>query len=106
MPFMAIYRADVSPADYDAFRAKVPLDSAPKGALAHAYARDAQGRMVCVEIWEDPEAFAAFGKTVVAPNIAALGVGAIEPEVLELTTLAVTPDIGGYELARREPELA
>jgi len=106
MPLMAIYRADVSAQDYDAFRVQVPLDSAPKGALAHAYARDAQGRMLCVEIWEDAEAFAAFGKSVVAPKLAQLGVAAITPEVVELKTLAVTPEIGGYELARREPEPA
>jgi quinol monooxygenase YgiN len=106
MPLMAIYRADISPEAYDTFRAKVPLESAPKGALAHAYARDAEGRMLCVEIWEDAEAFAAFGRTVVAPNVAALGASAIEPEVVELRTLAVMPDIAGYELARREPEPA
>lgn len=106
MPFMAIYRADISPEDYATFRAKVPLDRAPQGALVHTYARDGQGQLVCVDVWESPEALATFGAEVVAPAIASLGLPPIQPEILELRTLAAFKEIARHEIARVEPALA
>jgi hypothetical protein len=43
---------------------------------------------------------------VVAPAIASLGLPPIEPEVLELKTLAAFAEIARHEIARAQPEPA
>jgi hypothetical protein len=96
MPFMAIYRRDdISAEQYDAFRAAVPLDSAPRGALAHAYGRTGPG-FVSVDVWEDEAALHAFIRDVVAPRTEALGVEFHPPEIIRLETFVTTPGVQSF----------
>ncbi|HEY0651298.1 hypothetical protein, partial [Phenylobacterium sp.] len=74
MPVMAIYeRTDVSSQLYNQFRARVPLDAAPQGALVHAYGREGPG-FVTVDVWEDSAALERFMAERIEPACKALGV--------------------------------
>ena len=93
MPVMAIYRSDdVCAEDYAAFRAKLPLDAAPQGALIHAHACTDTG-FVTFEIWEDRRALQGFLDDVLAPTVKAMGLPLILPEVVEVDDFVVTPGI-------------
>ena len=107
MPVLAIYRSDsVTPAQYEAFRAALPLDAAPAGALIHAYAKPTDGGHCVVEIWESADALEAFNASHVNPLLQKAGVTVIEPELIELETLAVTPEISDYRVEMRRTAAA
>lgn len=99
MPIMAIYRRDdVSAQLYNQYRAKVPLDAAPRGAVAHAYGRAGSG-FVAVDIWDDRQAMDRYIEEKVRPACDELGVAFKAPEVIELETLVTTPAASNYPLA-------
>ena len=73
MPVMAIYQStDVSADDYAAFRARLPLTAAPRGALVHAHAERGSG-FVTMEVWEDRESLQGFLDGVLTPAVRAMG---------------------------------
>jgi len=91
MTVMAIYeRPDVSSQLYKQFRAHVPLDAAPEGALVHAYAREGPG-FVTVDIWEDRAALERYIAERLEPACEALGVEFQWPRIVEVETFRVTP---------------
>ncbi|WP_068875425.1 MULTISPECIES: hypothetical protein [unclassified Phenylobacterium] len=91
MTVMAIYeRPDVSSQLYNQFRAHVPLDAAPQGALAHAYGREGPG-FVTVDIWEDRAALERYIAERIIPACEALGVAFQRPRIVELETFRATP---------------
>lgn len=90
MPVMAIYeRNDVSSQLYNQYRALVPLDAAPPGALVHAYAREGSG-FVTVDIWEDRQTLDRFIEERVKPACNALDVEFLEPRIVEVETFRAT----------------
>lgn len=98
MPFMAIYRRDdISAAEYDKFRAAVPLEAAPLGSLSHIHARLGD-EFVSIDVWEDAEALAAFNKDVLKPATEALGHTFVDPQIVEVETFVVTPATSAYGL--------
>ena len=98
MPVMAIYRsADVSADDYRAFRAKLPLVAAPRGALVHAHGAKDSG-FVTVEIWEDRGALDHFLDDVLGPTVQSMGLPMILPEVIEVDDFVVTDGVHGREI--------
>ena len=91
MPVMAIYeRQDVSSQLYNQYRALVPLDAAPLGALIHAYGREGSG-FVTVDVWESREALDRFIAERIKPACRTLGVEFEEPRIVELETFRATP---------------
>jgi hypothetical protein len=98
MPVMAIYQSDdVSADDYAAFRAKLPLTSAPKGALVHSHAERGAG-FVTVEVWEDRESLQGFLDDVLGPAVSRLGLPLVLPEVLDVDDFIVTDGVHGREI--------
>jgi hypothetical protein len=98
MLVMAIYRSDdISADDYAAFRAKLPLVAAPKGALVHAHAAK-DGGFITVEVWEDRKALQGFLDDVLAPTVEAMGLPLVLPEILEVDDFVVTAVVQGREI--------
>ena len=98
MPVIAIYRSDdISADDYAAFRAKLPLVAAPKGALVHAHGAMDRG-FVTVEIWEDRRALEGFLDDVLAPTVRSMGLPLILPEIVEVDDFVVTDGVHGREI--------
>jgi hypothetical protein len=98
MPVMAIYQSnDISADDYAAFRAKLPLTAAPRGALVHAHAERGRG-FITMEVWEDRASLQGFLDEVLAPAVRSLGLPLILPEVLEVDDFIVTDGVHGREL--------
>lgn len=106
MPFLAIYRADISREDFERYRAKVPIDSAPATALSHAYARTADGGLCVVDVWDSLEALSTFNRDAIQPALEALNLPPVTAEILEIDTLAVFPGIEGYKITPRVSEPA
>jgi hypothetical protein len=100
MPFMAIYRGNISPEDYARYRAKVPFDTAPQGALTHSAARAEDGSLCVVELWEDLPSLERFTSQVVAPALREVGLPVIAPEVLAVETIVVVGDTDRYRLSQ------
>jgi len=87
---MAIYeRQDVSSQLYNQYRALVPLNAAPPGALVHAYGREGAG-FVTVDIWEDRQTLDRFIEERVKPACSALDVAFEAPRVVEVETFRAT----------------
>lgn len=103
MPYMAIYRADGVDADkYARFRAAVPLDEAPAGALLHSYCGVPEGSLCVVDLWENRAALEDFVENVVVPTAIKVGLTPVRPEIFELGTLAVVGDLGPYKVIQRQ----
>jgi hypothetical protein len=100
MPVMAIYQSDdVSADDYAAFRARLPLTAAPRGALVHSHAERGRGRgFITVEVWEDRASLDDFLENVLAPAVRRMGLPLIRPEVLEVDDFIVTPGVHNREI--------
>lgn len=97
MAVMAIYRRnDVSAELYSKYRAAVPVDAVPKGALAHAYGRTGANSIVSVDIWEDEAAMHAFIEGSVRPATEALGVVFEPPEIVAVEMFLATPATQAY----------
>ncbi len=91
MTVMAIYeRPDVSSQLYNEFRARVPLDAAPQGALVHAYGPEGPG-FVTVDILEDRAALERYIAERIEPACGALGIEFQRPRIVEVETFRVTP---------------
>ena len=108
MPIMAIYRRnDVSAELYNRFRAAAPIDTVPRGALVHAYARTGDTSFVTIDIWEDEREMDAYFRDVLAPAARGLGVEVERPEVIPIETFVTTPGTQAYAVpfadAVREP---
>lgn len=98
MPVMAIYQSDdVSADDYTAFRAKLPLTAAPRGALFHAHAERGNG-FITVEVWEDRRSLQHFLDDILAPTVRRMGLPLILPEILEVDDLVVTEGVHAREI--------
>jgi hypothetical protein len=97
MAVMAIYRRnDISAQLYSQYRAAVPVDTVPRGALAHAYGRTGPSSFVVVDIWEDADAMAAFIEGSVRPATEALGVDFQPPEIIPVDFFLATPATAAY----------
>lgn len=98
MPVMAIYSSEnVSPADYAAFRAKLPLTAAPQGALVHAHGATPTG-FVTFEVWEDRAALERFLDDILAPTVEAAGLPLVRPKVVDVDDFIVTPGCHDREI--------
>ena len=98
MPVMAIYQFDnVTAAEYGEFRDKLPLQSAPPGALVHAFGR-AEDRFVTIEVWETRGALDAFLDNILAPTVARMGLPMVRPEIIEVEDFVVTKGVRGREI--------
>jgi hypothetical protein len=105
MPVMAIYRRnDVSAELYNRYRAAAPIDTVPRGALAHAYARTGDTSFVSIDIWEDRKALETYLHEVVAPAAQSLGVTVDWPEILPIETFITTPAAKDYLVPFTETE--
>ena len=101
MAILAIYRSkDISPSQFESYRARVPLDESPPGALVHYYARSKDDGSLCVvDLWDDPAAMARFGEEQIKPALRALDLPYIEPELFDVQTIAVVGPIEEYRVA-------
>jgi hypothetical protein len=98
MAVMAIYRREgISAELYNMYRAKVPIERVPLGALAHFYGRSGSG-YVSIDVWEDADAMWRFIRERVAPASESLGVPFEPPEVISLETIITTPAAPTYEV--------
>jgi heme-degrading monooxygenase HmoA len=73
---------DFGPEDYDAMSSS--MDSHSTGthpAVSHVAAVRSDGTFVVVDIWESPEAFAAFAEKEIAPAGEQIGLGPMEPRI-------------------------
>jgi heme-degrading monooxygenase HmoA len=97
MAIMAIYRHEsVSAELYNQYRARVPIDEVPRGALAHFYGRQGAG-FVTVDVWEDEDAMRAFIRDRVEPAALAVAGEFSWPETVSLTTIVTTAGAHEYE---------
>lgn len=108
MAVMAIYRRDdISAQLYSQYRAAAPVDTVPRGALAHAYGRTGPTSLIVVDIWEDVAAMDAYIERTVRPATEALGAEFVPPEVIPLEFFLSTPAVSAYERPfARQAELA
>ena len=103
MPVMAIYRSsEVDRETFDRYRAEVPIEPAPIGAIFHQVAFDDAGLLV-IDIWEDEAALRAFNEARVIPGLRKVGITPVEPEVLQIHALWAVPDARQHNLAAPQP---
>jgi heme-degrading monooxygenase HmoA len=74
---------DLTPEMYDRMRAEMPshAEGNDHPAVAHIAAIKPDGGFVVVDVWESPEAFAAFAQSEIGPAGASVGLGAVEPRI-------------------------
>jgi heme-degrading monooxygenase HmoA len=74
---------DLTPELYDQMRSEMPshAEGATHPAVAHIAAVKADGGFVVVDVWESPEAFAAFAQSEIAPAGESIGLGPVEPRI-------------------------
>jgi hypothetical protein len=104
MPVVAIYRSsDVDRQAFDRYRAEVPIEPAPKGAIVHQVAFDDRGLLV-IDIWEDEAALKAFTDATIVPGLQKAGIAPVEPEVLQLHAFWAIADARAHNLAAPAPK--
>jgi hypothetical protein len=104
MPIMAIYRSsDVDQETFNRYRAEVPIEPTPKGAIFHQVAFDDDGLLV-IDIWENAADLAAFGEAKIVPALQKLGIAPIVPQVLPVYALWATEGAQRHNLAAPAPK--
>jgi hypothetical protein len=104
MPVMAIYRSsDVDLETFARYRAEVPIEPAPKGAIFHQVAFDDKGLLV-IDVWENEAALRAFGEAKILPGLLKVGITPVEPQVLPVCALWAAEDARAHNLALPEPQ--
>jgi hypothetical protein len=94
---IAIFRRSNIPAAlYDSFRARAPIDTVPRGALAHAYGR-AGDDILSVDVWDDAEEMMKFIEDAVIPAARAEGLDFHWPEIVPLQTFITAPAAKAHE---------
>ena len=87
MPIMAIYRnSDVDPETFNRFRAEVPIEPLPAGAILHLVAFAEDG-LLGIDVWDDEDHLRAFNETKIKPALSRMGKTWIEPTVVEIHEL-------------------
>jgi hypothetical protein len=103
MPIMAIYRSsEVDPEMFNRYRAEVPIEPVPKGAIFHQVAFD-DGLLV-IDIWETEADMAAFGAAKIVPALQRLGIAPIIPQVLPVYALWAAADARSHNLPAPAPK--
>jgi len=98
MPIMAIYRSsDVDAETFNRYRAEVPIEPVPTGAIFHQAAFGKDGLLV-IDIWDSEAELQAFNEARVYPAMRKMGLTPIEPEVLQLHELWTAPDARKYNV--------
>jgi hypothetical protein len=76
---------DFSSDDYDAMSASMDAHAAGSHpAVVHTAAVASDGRFVVVDVWESPEAFAAYAQSQIAPAGEDIGLGRLEPRFIPI----------------------
>ncbi len=103
MPIMAIYRSsEVDPETFNRYRAEVPIEPPPQGAIFHQVGFDKDGLLV-VDVWENEAALKAFGEAKIYPALRKMGITAIEPQVIEVHALWAVPNAQQHNVAAPLP---
>ena len=90
MAICRIIKTGVTPEQYDQIRAKLGVgDSPPPGASLHIAARDEDGKIRIVEVWESREKAEEFGAKVRAARDEE-GIGGDEPQIHYLEVHNIT----------------
>ena len=104
MPIMAIYRSsDVDAETFNRYRAEVPIEPVPNGAIFHEAAFGKEGLLV-IDIWDSEAELQAFNEARVYPAMRKMGLAPIEPQVLQLHELWTAPNAGQYNLPAPLPQ--
>jgi heme-degrading monooxygenase HmoA len=74
---------DLTPELYDQMRSEMPSHAEGNNhpAVAHIAAIKPDGGFVVVDVWESPEAFAAFAQSEIGPAGESVGLGPVEPRI-------------------------
>jgi hypothetical protein len=74
---------DLTPELYDQMRSEMPSHAEGNNhpAVAHIAAVKEDGGFVVVDVWESPEAFAAFAQSEIGPASESVGLGPVEPRI-------------------------
>jgi len=74
---------DLTPEMYDQMRSEMPSHAEGNNhpAVSHIAAVKEDGSFVVVDVWESPEAFAAFAQSEIGPAGASVGLGPVEPRI-------------------------
>ena len=106
MAIMAIYSSqDIDRETYNRFRAAVPIEPIPKGAISHHVGFDEEG-LVVVDIWETEAQLKAFLEGRLYPGARKLGLEIVEPRVLKLHALWTAEDAARSNIATPAPAAA
>jgi hypothetical protein len=95
-PVMVVYpRTNISAELYDQFRRSLPIDTVPKGSLAHIHGRTGE-TVVTIDVWQDSAALSAFIHNDLIPAIEAQGIPFVWPEIIKVETLVTTPGADAF----------
>jgi hypothetical protein len=104
MPVMAIYRSkEVDRETFNRYRAEVPIEPAPEGAILHQVAFDGDGLLV-IDVWEEEAQLKAFTESRIYPALMRVGVTPVEPKVLPVHALWAAEHAARRNLAAPAPK--
>jgi hypothetical protein len=104
VPIMAIYRSsDVDEETFNRYRAEVPIEPVPYGAIFHQTAFGADGLLV-IDVWDTEAELQAFNEARVYPAMRKMGLTPIEPQVLQIHELWAAPGASKYDLPAPLPQ--
>lgn len=74
---------DLTPELYDQMRSEMPshAEGSTHPAVSHVAAVKEDGSFIVVDVWESPEAFAAFARSEIGPASQSVGLGPVEPRI-------------------------
>src|SRR5436190_20642305 len=103
MPIMAIYRSkEVDRETFNRYRAEVPIEPAPKGAIFHQVAFDEDGMLV-IDVWESEADMRPFNDERVVPALKRMGITPMEPKILPLHALWAATDASKHIVSTPAP---
>lgn len=104
MAIMAIYRSrEMDPETFNRFRAAVPIEPIPEGAISHHVAFDDEEGLIVFDIWETEAQLNAFLEERLYPGLQKLGLPVVEPRVAKLHALWTAEDAPRHNLATPPP---
>ena len=104
MPIMAIYRnREVDPETFNRFRALVPVDPPPEGAIFHLVAFGDDG-LLGIDVWDNEQHLTVFEETQVKPALRSLGMEGLDRTVLQVHELLAVDNATAHNLYAREPQ--
>ena len=107
MAIMAIYRSrDIDRETYNRFRAAVPIEPIPKGAISHHVGFDDEEGLLVVDIWETEAQLNTFLEERLYPGARKLDLTVVEPRVLQLHALWTADDAARSNIATPAPTVA